>query len=291
MFPPDEYELLDFGDGRKLERFGEFHLDRPCPAAQRATPANEDLWDDIDAEFVLENKKIKKGQWYCDETIPLQWLIRHGCVTFELKLTPHGHIGLFAEQAANWDWLAEQVEKRAPADSETSLKVLNLFAYTGGSTLTAAGAGAAVTHIDSAKNIVGWARRNAELSELADRPVRWIAEDAMKFVNRELQRGNFYDAVILDPPSYGHGPKGEVWKIDQKLPQLVELCAKLTRKQPAFVLLTCHSPTWDAKKLRKLFVDHFPQRENHRLNCGGLFIESTCGIKLPSGNYVRYGLE
>ena len=150
----------------------------------------------------------RRGNGRDRRELPERWTIAHGPLQFELKRTDFGHLGLFPEQAENWDWIAERV-----AAAGRPLKVLNLFAYTGGSTLAAAAAGAEVVHVDAAKNIVAWARRNAELSGLADAPIRWIAEDAMKFVKRELKRGNRYDAVILDPPSYGHGPQGEVWRL------------------------------------------------------------------------------
>ena len=170
---------------------------------------------------------------------------RTGRCVLELKRTNFGHLGLFPEQAANWPWIAEQVAS-APA-----MRVLNLFAYTGGSTLAAAAAGAEVVHVDAAKNIVAWARRNAALSGLADAPIHWIAEDALKFVKRELRRENRYDAVILDPPSYGHGAHGEVWRLSQHLPRLLELCGQLTAGRRRFMLLTCHTPDFEPARLAR----------------------------------------
>ncbi len=235
MFRPQYYELVDFGDGRKLERFGDILLDRLAPAAEGYTIRQRDLWPTAAACY--ERIERDTGEWDFRRALPDTWQVRHDAITFELRRTNFGHIGLFPEQAANWDWIGEQV-----AAAGRPLKVLNLFAYTGGSTLAASVAGAEVVHIDAAKNVVQWARRNAELSGLAERPIRWIAEDAVKFVQRELRRGKQYDAVILDPPSYGHGPAGEVWKLSEHLAELLSACADLTAQQRAFILLTCHSP-------------------------------------------------
>jgi 23S rRNA (cytosine1962-C5)-methyltransferase len=165
--------------------------------------------------------------------------------------------------------------------------VLNLFAYTGGSTLAAATAGAEVVHVDAAKNIVAWARRNAELSGLADAPIRWIAEDAVKFVQRELKRGNRYDAVILDPPSFGHGPQGEVWQLAKHLPQLLALCGELTAGRPEFMLLTCHTPGYDAEQLAEIVKEHVCNVDG-RIEAKPLLISAVDGRKLPSGMVVRW---
>ena len=235
MFTRDQYQLFDFGDGRRLERLGRGGwiglVRRPKGCRRRIrrrgngpTPGSS-------------GPATRDGQWSGGEEMPERWTIAHGALRLELKWSPFGHVGVFPEQAANWDWIAEQVEA-----SPEPLKVLNLFAYTGGSTLAAAAAGAEVVHVDAARNTVAWARRNAELSGLADAPIRWIAEDAMKFVRRELKRGNTYDAVILDPPSYGHGPRGEVWRLSKHLAGLLAMCGQLTAGRRRFMLLTCHTP-------------------------------------------------
>ena len=169
------------------------------------------------------------------------------------------------------------------------MKVFNLFAYTGGSTLAAAAAGAEVVHVDAAKNIVAWARRNAELSGLGDAPIRWIAEDAMKFVKRELKRGNRYDAVILDPPSYGHGPQGEVWRLSKHLPRLLSLCHELTAGRPEFMLLTCHTPGYGPDTLREMMLEAFGSEGI--VSAGALTIRSAAGRMLPSGAVVRWKRE
>jgi 23S rRNA (cytosine1962-C5)-methyltransferase len=272
----DDYELLDFGDGRRLERFGRIVLDRPCQAAEAFAPAHRDLWARADARF--EGRDQERGQWTDRREMPERWGVAFGSLRFELKRTEFGHLGLFPEQAENWDWIDEQCRRAAP-------KVLNLFAYTGGSTLAAAAAGAEVVHVDAAKNIVAWARRNAELSGLGEAPVRWITEDAVKFVKREVRRGNRYDAVIVDPPSYGHGPHGEVWRLSKHLPRLLDLCAELTDGRPRFMLLTCHTPEYDAEVLRTMVREAFGT--DSVLVARPLTICAADGRQLPSGVVVR----
>jgi len=275
----DPYRLLDFGDGRRLERFGPITLDRPCPAAEPFGRAFPDLWAHADARF--EGRAEEQGQWNCRRELPERWTVAFGPLRFELKRTAFGHLGLFPEQAENWAWIQEQV--RQPGRPR---KVLNLFAYTGGSTLAAAAAGAETVHVDAAKNIVAWARRNAELSGLAAAPIRWIVEDAMKFVKRELSRGNRYDAVILDPPSYGHGPRGEVWRLSKHLPRLLSLCAALTAGRPEFMLVTCHSPGYEPATLRTMMVEALG---NRGIVAGGpLTLRADAGRELPSGTVVRW---
>ena len=234
MFTSDQYELLDFGAGRKLERFGQCLLDRPAPAAEDASPQTSTLWNSVTASY--ERTSNDQGRWNQSGELPQQWVIRHDHLQFELKATDSGHVGVFVEQAANWDWIARRV-----GHSDRPLRVLNLFAYTGGSTLAAAAAGAHVVHVDAAKSAVAWARRNAIGSGLADAPIRWMVDDAAAFVRREIRRGRQYDAVILDPPSYGRGPKGQTWKLSKDLLNLLQGCAQLTTDHRAFFLLTCHT--------------------------------------------------
>ncbi len=262
MFDSTQYQLLDFGGGRRLERLGSMVLDRPCPAAESIRPTAPGLWSSADARF--ERIETEQGRWILRGDPPRQWPIAHGRMTLELKRTDFGHVGLFPEQAENWDWIAEQI-RRGPSAVAGGMKVLNLFAYTGGSTLAAAAAGARVTHVDAARNIVAWARHNAELSALGDAPLRWIAEDAMKFVEREIRRGNRYDAVILDPPTYGHGTHGEAWRLAEDLPRLLASCAELTTGQPRFVLLTCHTPGFSPLRLQELLAAAFGSSPRRKL--------------------------
>ena len=275
-FAEDQYQLLDFGDGRKLERFGPYVIDRPSPACEGRRPANRNLWHSADACF--ERTGEQSGRWSPAGALPESWTVEHAHFAFELRATPFGHVGLFPEQASNWDWLAERVSQ-----SGRPLKVLNLFAYTGGATLACAAAGAQVVHVDAARNVVQWARRNAAASGLAEAPIRWLVEDAVRFVRREAQRQSTYDGVVLDPPSYGHGPRGESWKIDADLMPLLTDCVRLTRGRLAFLLLTCHTPGWDAARIGRLV---------HAAGIGRMSLEplvlvSNDGRQLPSGVVAR----
>ena len=284
MFTSTEYQLLDFGDARRLERFGGLTLDRPCPAAEGVHRADPDAWQNVDGQFERsdgDRSDGDRGRWFSLGHLPEQWTVSHGLITFELQCTPAGHLGLFPEQAANWDWIAELVGRRGPCN------VLNLFAYTGGSTLAAAAAGARVVHVDAAQNTLRWARRNAELSGMGEKPVRWIAEDAMKFVRRELKRGNRYEAVILDPPSYGHGPRGEVWQASKHLTGLLAMCGELTAGRRQFILLTCHTPGFDPAKLKRIATETFGN-DDGTIVARELTIRSVTGRDLPSGVALQW---
>jgi len=279
----NDYQLLDFGGGRRLERFGPIVLDRPCPSAERFEKADPAAWQHANARF--DGRDQEKGIWTDRRELPERWTIQFGTMQFELKRTAFGHLGIFPEQAENWNWIAERCRLPASQIPPKPLKVLNLFAYTGGSTLAAACDNVEVVHVDAAKNIVAWARRNAEFSGLAATSIRWITEDAMKFVKRELRRGNRYNAVILDPPSYGHGAHGEVWRLSKHLPRLLSLCAELTQRRPEFMLLTCHTPGYDAKTLRQMMEEAFGEGD---IAAGPLTIRSVSGRDLPCGVFVRY---
>ena len=281
MFPPDAYQLLDFGDGRRLERFGPLVLDRPCPTAETFRRVRPDLWSQTDARFQRLDPNL--GQWHLRREIPERWTVPYGPFSFELKRTEFGHVGLFPEQADNWTWLAARI-----AAGPRPLRVLNLFAYTGGSTLAAAAAGAEVVHVDAARNIVAWARQNAAASGLAERPIRWIAEDAVKFVRRELQRGNRYEAVILDPPSYGHGAHGEVWRLAKHLPRLLAMCRELTASGRQLLLVTCHTPGYDSRRLHDLLAETLADGPAGTITARELALTDSSGRCLPSGSMVRW---
>lgn len=314
MFDPSQYSLLDFGSGRKLEQFGGYRLDRPSPAAERATrSAGDEVWAAVDARF--ERIAADDGQWKIVRDAPEPWLVAHGSLRFELKRSEFGQVGLFPEQAENWDWIERQVRA-----ARRPLKVLNLFAYTGASTLAAAAASAAVVHVDAARNSVVGASRNARHSGLADAPIRWIVEDAARFVRREIRRGNSYDAVILDPPSYGHGPKGETWKLSEHLLPLLRDCAVLLRLRPApvasgkstmrvgaeiaaeasassveasetaaaFVLLTCHTPGFGPPELRACLSDAFFGSCGPRVESKRLKLRTAEGRSLDAGVVARW---
>jgi 23S rRNA (cytosine1962-C5)-methyltransferase len=283
MFASDEYQLLDFGSARKLERFGPYVIDRPAPAAVGASQRNPDLWAQADARF--ERESGQRGHWSFARHMAAAWPIQFGPMTLGLKFTDFGQVGLFPEQARNWDWIADQV-----CAAGRSLKVLNLFAYTGGSTLAAAAAGAEVTHVDAATNVVAWARRNVAASRMEDAPIRWIAEDVTKFARRELKRGHRYDAVILDPPNYGHGPKGEPWKLGEQLGELLDVCWALTAHSRHFLLLTCHSGELaSADGLLKLAITQAPQlRHEGKIVASDMYLPSATGGRLHCGASVRW---
>ena len=282
MFGPEQYELLDFGQGRKLERFGSMVLDRPSPAAENEACARPEIWSDADAKF--DRKDGQKGRWRGE--LPDTWDIV--CRNFRLQLKPTdvGHLGVFPEQATNW-MVIEKCVRLAISQRSVPPKVLNLFAYTGGSTLAAAAAGAEVVHLDAASNVVAWARQNAALSGLQNAPIRWIAEDARKFVEREVRRGSQYDVVILDPPSYGHGPKGQVWKLSQHLMPLLEMCGELTKTNRLMFLLTCHSTGISGADLEAMLADAVYGSCQAGASARPLWIPTADGRRLAAGLVAR----
>jgi 23S rRNA (cytosine1962-C5)-methyltransferase len=230
-----DYELLDSGSGAKLERFGPYRFVRPEPQAYwtRARPEKE--WAAANGLFV-PGRDDDTGGWKFHRSVPPHWEMNYGPLHFQAQATAFRHMGVFPEQAAHWDWAANLIRRaKRPAT------VLNLFGYTGLFSLAAAAAGATVTHVDASKKILIWARENQALSGLADKPIRWLLDDAVKFVRREVRRGSRYDGIIIDPPKFGRGPKGEIWKLDESLPGLLADCQKLLSDRPLFVLLSCYA--------------------------------------------------
>ena len=228
-----DYELLDCGDGEKLERWGRQILVRPDPQAIWEAPRRSSAWQNPDARYLRSN--TGGGHWE-RRKLPEQWTVQYGELTFNVKPMNFKHTGLFPEQAVNWDFVMEKIRRAG-----RPIQVLNLFAYTGGATVACAAAGASVCHVDAAKGMVAWAKENARSSGLADAPIRWIVEDCAKFVEREIRRGRRYDAIIMDPPSYGRGPSGEVWKLEQNLYPFVKLCAGVLSDDPLFVILNSYT--------------------------------------------------
>jgi 23S rRNA (cytosine1962-C5)-methyltransferase len=284
-----DYELLDFGDGRKLERFGPWLLDRPCPAAVSVKRQHRALWKDatgyFDGDRAADGEWTPRGETWAAREIELGVPPNEDArFAMQLEPLPSGQVGVFPEQLPCWRWIAQ----RAGSSPSPALKVLNLFAYTGGSTLAAASAGAEVVHVDAARSVVERARQNAAASGLADHPIRWITEDAVKFCQREVKRGNRYDAVILDPPTYGHGPKGEEWLVKRDLLPLLELCGELTERRPKFVLLTCHTPGIGAAELSAYLSDGMFGHCGQPPRTGDLALETRDGRRLPSGIYARW---
>lgn len=231
-----DYELLDSGDGVKLERFGSYIFIRPEHQAvwKPALPAAR--WDSAHAEFRAEAAEETGGRWVVRKTVPDSWEMHHRELRFKAHFTSSRHLGVFPEQAAQWDWIADQIRL-----ADHPIRVLNLFGYTGLASLAAAQAGAEVTHVDAAKKSIGWARENLELSGLERRPVRWILDDALKFVQREARRQSLYDGIILDPPKFGRGPKGEVWEVFEMLPTLLDACRAILAPKPLFVVITAYA--------------------------------------------------
>lgn len=228
-----DYEVIDTSKGEKLERWGKYILLRPDPQVLWDTPKKNPAWKHLNAHY--HRSKKGGGEWEFFD-LPEQWSIHYRDLTFHLKPFSFKHTGLFPEQAANWDWFSDLIK-----NANRPVKVLNLFAYTGGATCAAAKAGASVTHVDASKGMVTWAKENAQASGLADAPIRWIVDDCVKFVEREIRRGNHYDAIIMDPPSYGRGPKSEIWKIEEKIHPFIALCEKLLSDDPLFFLVNSYT--------------------------------------------------
>ena len=237
----NDYEVIDCSKGEKLERWDRYILVRPDPQVIWDTPKKEMGWKRMNGHYHRSAKG--GGEWEFFD-LPQEWTIHYTLpigkdLTFHLKPFSFKHTGLFPEQAANWDWFSQLI--KAETDQGHAIKVLNLFAYTGGATLAAAAAGAHVTHVDASKGMVTWAKENAISSGLGDAPIRWLVDDCVKFVEREIRRGNHYDAIIMDPPSYGRGPKGEIWKIEESVYPLIQLCQQILTDNPLFFLINSYT--------------------------------------------------
>lgn len=265
-----DYALLDSGGGRKLERFGPWVVTRPEPQCLWAPRLPSEAWSEAHAAFEPADED-EAGRWKLHAAAPASWPMTWREVTFQARLTAFRHLAVFPEQAANWAWLSDRL--RARADSP---RILNLFGYTGVASLVCAAAGAAVTHVDASKKAVGWARENAALSGLAQAPVRWICEDARKYVQREVRRGARYDGIILDPPKYGRGPGGEVWRLYDDLPDLVSGCAALLDETPSFLLLNAYSERISGLALAGLLGEGLAGRGG-RIDWGELALMEEAG--------------
>ena len=279
-----DYELLDTSDGERLERWGKYILVRPDPQIIWHGAATHPAWKRADA--VYRRSSAGGGAWK-QNRLPAEWKITYRDLTFLIKPMGFKHTGLFPEQAANWDWFSEKIKKAG-----RPIKVLNLFAYTGGATVAAAKAGASVVHVDAAKGMVAQAKENARLSGLADAPIRYIVDDCKKFVEREIKRGNFYDAVIMDPPSYGRGPSGEVWKIEDSIDELVELAAKLLSREPLFFLINSYTTGLSPLAMSYILDLKVRSRFGGKTSAEELGLKVTkTGSYLPCGAGARWELE
>jgi 23S rRNA (cytosine1962-C5)-methyltransferase len=279
-----DYELIDSGEGLKLERYGKYVLSRPDPEAIWKKSENKEVWKNADLEFIRNGNKAK---WVKKEGVPEDWQISFGELNFLISPSSFKHTGLFPEQLPNWQWMAEIIEKNKNSYKE-KIKVLNLFAYTGGATLACAKAGAEVCHVDGSKKACDWARKNAELSGLRDAPIRWIVEDCLKFLKREAKRGSEYDCIIMDPPSFGHGPKDELWKIEEGFIELVDLCKNVLSDRPLFILINGYTAGYSAiayeNNLRYLTKGY-----EGRFEMGELAIRESSGDRLlPCGIFARW---
>lgn len=273
-----DYELIDATDGERLERWGNIVLIRPDPQVMWHRPRRNPLWNNADA--IYHRSQSGGGYWENLKKVPDVWSIRYNQLTFRLKPMGFKHTGLFPEQAVNWS-LADKLIQGA----NRPVNVLNLFAYTGGATLACLNAGASVTHVDASKGMVGWAKENAAASGLADKPVRWLVDDCQKFVKREIRRGNKYDAVILDPPSYGRGPNGEVWKLEQQIGELLSDIGQIMSDKPLFFFLNSYTGGLSPTILNYLCREYIPCCKDNRVYTDEIGLKvSDRDIILPAGN-------
>ena len=276
-----DYELLDCSEGEKLERWGDVYLVRPDPQAIWQTPRRNEHWRTRDGRYIRSDRG--GGSWD-REQLPESWMVRYGELRFRVRPMNFKHTGLFPEQAANWDWAMQQIRSAG-----RPVRVLNLFAYTGAATVACLKAGAEVCHVDAAKGMVAWAKENADVSGVREAPVRWIVDDCQKFVEREIRRGKRYDAIIMDPPSYGRGPGGEVWKLEQNLWPFVSLCADVLSSEPLFLLINSYTTGLSPSVLSYVSDSIFSRRFGGRAESRELGLPVTdSGLVLPCGASCRY---
>lgn len=283
-----DYEVIDCSQGEKLERWGKYLLVRPDPQVIWDTPKREKGWKRMNGHYHRSSKG--GGEWEFFD-LPQEWTIHYNLpinkeLTFHLKPFSFKHTGLFPEQAANWNWFSTLIADAVKAGRP--VKVLNLFAYTGGATIAAAAAGASVTHVDASKGMVTWAKENAVSSGLGDAPIRWLVDDCVKFVEREIRRGNHYDAIIMDPPSYGRGPKGEIWKIEDAIHPLIKLCTKILSDDPLFFLVNSYTTGLAPAVLTYMLATELkPWKGNVESQEIGLPVTES-GLVLPCGASGRW---
>ena len=281
-----DFEVLDTGEGEKLERWGRYLLRRPDP--QVIWPRQDEaLWERADACY--HRSARGGGAWSFARALPERWTLAYGDLRFYVRPTGFKHTGLFPEQAANWDWMAERVGRRLRHGRP--VRVLNLFAYTGGATLACAGAGASVCHVDAAKGMVQWARENYALSGLPEGRVRWIVDNALKFVQREIRRGSRYEGILMDPPSYGRGPGGEVWKLEDRVFSLADACAQALSDEPLFFLLNSYTTGLQPAVLQNLLRIAVQGRHGGRAEAEELVLPVRAGGTLPCGASGRWTAE
>ena len=275
-----DYEILDMANGEKLERWGDVQLIRPDPQIIWKNKSFPEKWNSANARY--NRSSTGGGSWKYNKKMPNNWQIKYKDLTFNIKPMGFKHTGLFPEQAVNWDWMISKIK-----NSKRDIKVLNLFAYTGGATVACSYAGASVCHVDSSKGMTSWAKENIASSGLADRPVRFIVDDVVKFVNREIRRGNKYDGIIMDPPSYGRGTNGEVWKFEENISDLVELCSKVLSNEPLFFLINSYTTGISSTVLENILRLNIKKKGKFSHGEVGLPMTNSKLI-LPCGIYGRW---
>ena len=279
-----DFELIDCSEGEKLERWGDFFLIRPDPQAIWATPRTDERWNASNARY--RRSETGGGSW-SKVKLPESWQIRYRELVFNVKPMNFKHTGIFPEQAANWDWASDQIRSAG-----RPVSVLNLFAYTGGATVACAKAGASVCHVDAAKGMVAWGKENAASSGLAGAPIRWIVDDCAKFVEREIRRGHRYDAVIMDPPSYGRGPGGEIWKLEQNLWPFLTLCMGVLSENPLFVLINSYTTGLSPSVLTYMTESTVSRKFGGLSDAQELGLPvSSNGLVLPCGASCRWTIK
>jgi 23S rRNA (cytosine1962-C5)-methyltransferase len=278
----EEYELLDSGDGEKLERYGEVVVARPDPQSLWNKNLSESEWEQADAYFTRDSRD---ANWSVRRDLPDRWPVALAGLKFWIKLSAFKHTGIFPEQVGNWNWIREKIDQ---AKRVEPVRVLNLFGYTGGASLAAAQAGAEVVHVDGSKSAIGWARDNATLSNLSEKPIRWILDDAQKFVAREIKRGKKYDGIIMDPPAFGHGAEGEVWKIEEDLLPLLDSCTQILSDNPLFFIINGYASGYSALAYQNSLGDLMKKFGGH-VEIGELTIsEKNTQRLLPAGIFARW---
>ena len=276
-----DYEILDMANGEKLERWGNIILVRPDPQIIWKNKVYPDKWKNINAKYNRSN--TGGGTWEYKNKLPESWQIKYKKLTFNIKPMGFKHTGLFPEQAVNWDWMIDKIKS-----SGREIRVLNLFAYTGGATVACLSAGATVCHVDSSKGMTLWAKENVESSGLKEKPVRFIVDDVIKFVNREIRRENKYDAIIMDPPSYGRGKNGEVWQFENNIAELIELCTKVLSDKPLFFLINSYTTGISSKVLANLLELNMKKYKG-KISNGEIGLPmSNSKLVLPCGIYGRW---
>ena len=294
-----DYEVIDTSGGEKLERWGKYILLRPDPQVIWSTPKKAAEWKKLNAHYHRSSKGGGEWEFF---NLPEQWSISYGNLKFNLKPFSFKHTGLFPEQAVNWDWMNEKIREALKESPDRNLRILNLFAYTGGATVACASAGClhenvtseytgrvTVTHVDASKGMVGWAKENAQLSGLGEAPVRYLVDDCKKFIEREIRRGNKYDAIIMDPPSYGRGPGGEVWKLEESLYPFVELCSTVLTDNPLFVLINSYTTGLQPAVLSYMLNTLISAKYGGRVEADEIGLPvKTNGLVLPCGASGRW---